>query len=117
MLYSMQSGTWKELKKFELPWGYYIWSSDSKSLYMAVVGAEPGLYRLSIADGEWERLGTLDGLNYGSDELEGLLSLSPDGQPAIMSDTSAVQIFSAKWANGPDCIEAVWIGLAKTLAC
>jgi hypothetical protein len=103
MLYSTQSATWKELKKFELPWGYYVWSSDSKSLYMAVVGAEPGLYRLAIVDGKWERLGKLDGLNYYSDELEGgFLSLSPDGQPAIMSDTSVVQIYSAKWTNGPD---------------
>ena len=48
MLYSTQSGTWKELKKFDLPWGYYIWSRDSKSVYMAVVAGEPGLYRLAI---------------------------------------------------------------------
>jgi hypothetical protein len=67
---------------------------------MAVVGAEPELYRLAVADGQWQRLGKLDGLTFGSDELEGLLSLSPDGQPAIMSDTSVVQIYSAKWDEG-----------------
>jgi Tol biopolymer transport system component len=103
MLYSTQSGTWKELKKFDLPWGYYIWSRDSKSVYMAVVAGEPGVYRLAITDSKWERLGKFDGLNFpGSDELEGFLSLTADDQPAIMSDSSVVQIYSAKWTNGPD---------------
>jgi len=102
MLYSAQSGAWKELRKFDQHWGYYIWSSDSKFLYMAVVGTEPGLYRLSISDGKLERLGALDGLNYGSEDLEGLLSLSPAGQPAIMSDNSVVQIYSAKWTKDPN---------------
>ena len=102
MLYSTQSGAWKELKKFDLPWGYYIWSSDSKSLYMAFIAAERGLYRLAIADGKWELLGKLDGLNIGADELEGFLSLTAEGQPAIMSDTSVVQIYSAKWTKGSD---------------
>ncbi len=97
MLYSTQSGTWKELKKFELPWGYYVWSSDSKSLYMAVTTEQSGLYRLSIADGKWDLIAKLDGLNFGSDELEGFLSLTADGQPAIMSDTSVVQVYSSKW--------------------
>ena len=61
------------------------------------------VYRLAITDSKWERLGKFDGLNFpGSDELEGFLSLTADDQPAIMSDTSVVQIYSAKWTNGPE---------------
>ncbi len=102
MLYAAQSGTWKDLKKFDLPWGYWLWSSDSKSIYMAVTSVAPGVYRLSIPDGKWELITKLDGLNVISDGLENFLSLTADGRPAMMSDTSVVQIYSAKWTKGSD---------------
>jgi dipeptidyl aminopeptidase/acylaminoacyl peptidase len=102
MLYAAESGTWKELKKFDLPWGYWIWSSDGKSIYMAVISGAPGVYRLSIPDAKWELITKLDGLNVTSDGSENFLSLTADGQPAIMSDTSVVQIYSAKWTKESD---------------
>ena len=34
VLYSAQSSTWKDLKKFELPWGYWVWANDGKSVYL-----------------------------------------------------------------------------------
>lgn len=39
-----QSGAWKELRRFEAPWGYWVWSNDSKSIYVAMREAEPGFY-------------------------------------------------------------------------
>lgn len=42
VLYSAQSGTWKDLRKFESPWGYWVWSNDSKSVYLAMTAAETG---------------------------------------------------------------------------
>jgi dipeptidyl aminopeptidase/acylaminoacyl peptidase len=100
VLYSVQSGNWKDLRIFDRPWGNWVWSKDSKSLYidMPNPGLEPerGLYRLAIADGEWSRIGTLDGLNLNGTSL-GFPSITLDDRPAMMSDTSMVQIYSAKW--------------------
>jgi eukaryotic-like serine/threonine-protein kinase len=102
MLYSAQSGAWNLLQKFEVPWGYWIWSGDSKSIYMAVTSVQPGIYRLSIPDGKWELIAKLDGVNISPDLSEGFLSLSADGQPAFMNDTSVVQVYSASWAKASD---------------
>ena len=102
MLYTGQTGAWRDLKKFDLPWGFWIWSSDSKSIYMAVISGAPGVYRLTIPDGKWELIAKFDGLNITSDDLENFLSLTADGRPAIMSDTSVVQVYSAKWNKESD---------------
>jgi eukaryotic-like serine/threonine-protein kinase len=102
MLYTAQTSAWKELKRFDVPWGYWVWSIDSRSIYMAVIPGTPGVYRLSIPDGKWEFVTKFDGVNVTSDELENFLSLTADGRPAIMSDTSVVQIYSAKWTKEAD---------------
>jgi eukaryotic-like serine/threonine-protein kinase len=96
MLYSAQTRTWKELKRFDTPWGYWVWSGDSKFLYFAMTHDQPGIYRLTIPDGKWERVATFDGLNVNPD-FEPFLSLTADDQPALMSDTSVVQIYSLEW--------------------
>jgi eukaryotic-like serine/threonine-protein kinase len=41
MLYSAQTGTSKDLREFEFPWGYWGWSADSKSIYFVVKEPEP----------------------------------------------------------------------------
>jgi Tol biopolymer transport system component len=101
VLYSAQSGTWRDLRKFEAPWGYWIWSNDSKSVYIAMTAAEPGfepgVYRLAIADGTWNQIAKFDGLTLSRSGSENFPSLTSDGRPAIMNDTSVVQIYSAKW--------------------
>ena len=100
-LYSAKTGTWKDLKKLQTDFGYLTWSGDSKSLYMQVMeggpGTERGIYRLTIADAKWELFAKFEGLTVNSDGFEGFASLTPDGQIAIMNDTSAVQIYSIKW--------------------
>lgn len=106
VLYSARNRTWKELKKFETPWGYWVWSSDSKSLNLAMTqaapGEDPGIYRLTIADGTWERIAKFDGVTVPSDTSEGFPSITPDGRLAMMSYTSAIQIYFAKWNGSAD---------------
>jgi len=101
VLYSAESGTWRDLRKFEVPWGYWVWSNDSKYLYIALPTAEPeferGVYRLAIADGTWNQISRFDGLTLSRSGVENFPSLTADGRPAIMNDTSVVQIYSAKW--------------------
>jgi eukaryotic-like serine/threonine-protein kinase len=106
VLYSARNRTWKDLKKFEAPWGYWVWSSDSKSVYVAMTQASPGedrgIYRLTIVDSTWDRIAKFDGLTVSSDGFEGFPCITPNGQLAMMSDTSAIQIYFSKWSTSTD---------------
>ena len=101
VVYSRGTKTWRTLKEFGADWGFWRWSGDSKSVLMAKVapepGEQPGIYRLSIADGKWTLIATFNGLSVSSDWSENLLSITPDGRVAMMSDTSVVQIYSLRW--------------------
>jgi Tol biopolymer transport system component len=96
VLYSAQTKTWKDLHTFDVPWGFWTWASDSKSIYMVLVGGKNGIYQLTVPQGEWKQLCGLDGVNdpTGGDSF---LSLTPDGHPAIMSRTGVGQIYSLRW--------------------
>jgi eukaryotic-like serine/threonine-protein kinase len=101
VLYTVKSGTWKDIRKFDGAWGWCVWSNDSKSVYVqmpiATPGVEPGFYRLGIPDGSWKLITAFNGLTLSSDGQEVFFSLTSDGQIAMMSDTSVVQLYYAKW--------------------
>ena len=96
VLYSAQTKTWRDLRTFDVPWGYWVWASDSKSIYMGLILGNNGIYQLTVPQGEWKHLCGLAGVNdpQGADSF---LSLTPDGQPAIMSRTGVGQIYSLRW--------------------
>jgi DNA-binding winged helix-turn-helix (wHTH) protein/dipeptidyl aminopeptidase/acylaminoacyl peptidase len=96
VLYSAATKTWKDLKQFDTYWGLWIWSNDSRSIYMAMIHAQPGIYRLSVPDGEWKRISGLEGLVdlAGRDAFP---SLTPDGRPALMGSTGVAQVYSLRW--------------------
>ena len=102
MLYSAETKTWKELTQFQVPWGSSKWTSDSKSLYMALTQGQNGIYRLTVPDGKWDKVTGLDGtydagytdIGHGGGVF---LSLTADGQPAMMSHTGVAQIYSLRW--------------------
>jgi serine/threonine protein kinase/Tol biopolymer transport system component len=96
VFYSAQTKTWKDLRTSDVPWGYWVWASDSKSIYMGLIAGNNGIYQLTVPQGEWKQLCGLDGVNdaQGSDSF---MSLTPDGQPAIMSRTGVGQIYSLRW--------------------
>jgi Tol biopolymer transport system component len=93
MIYNVQTQVWDELKKFE-DWGYWVWAFDSKSIFFAQTQKGKGIYRLTIADRKWERVATFDGITLPTESFP---SLTADGRPAIMNDTSVVQIYSLPW--------------------
>ncbi len=95
MLYDVQAQVWTELKRLETHWGFWVWTRDSKAILLAQNKGDKGIYRLTIENGKWERVASLDGITT-SDQVQ-VLSLTADGQPAIMADTSVVQIYSMKW--------------------
>jgi Tol biopolymer transport system component len=98
VFYSAQTKTWKDLHTFDVPWGYWAWASDSKSIYMGLVLGNNGIYQLTVPQVEWKQLCGLEGVNdpRGADSF---LSVTPDGQPAIMSRTGVGQIYSLRWPD------------------
>lgn len=97
MLYNVSKHSWGELKRFDVPWGYWVWTRDSKSILFAQTEEARGIYRLTIANRNWEPIASLDGIKVPDQPNEAYLNLTADGQPAIMNDTSVVQIYSQQW--------------------
>ena len=95
MLYTVASQTWREVKRFDVPWGYWTWSHDSKSIYMALVDQDRGMYRLTIPQAKWERMGAMERID--ARDVDSFVSLAPDGQPAIMSHAGAAQLYELHW--------------------
>jgi Tol biopolymer transport system component len=98
VFYSAQTKTWKNLRTFDVPWGFWTWASDSNSIYMGLVLGNNGIYQLTVPQGEWKLLCPLDGVNDPSG-ADSFMSLTPDGQPAIMSRTGVGQIYSLRWPD------------------
>ena len=104
-IYSVKTKQWKQLKVFQHDWGFFVWAPDSKSLYMtldpqeAAAGEQIGVYRLTVPDGRWEFSTKLTGLNVLTEGAQDFISFTPEGQVAVMSDTSVTQIYQMKWKN------------------
>jgi serine/threonine protein kinase/Tol biopolymer transport system component len=97
-LYSTATKTWKDLRSFPDPWGFWSWARDSKSLYMALFLGKPsdGIYRMTIPRGDWEKFTDVEGINPGN-SIEAFVSVTREGQPAVMSRTGAAQIYLLHW--------------------
>ncbi len=97
MLYSVATKAWTELKNFDAPWGFWIWSNDSQSIFMRVVEGSVGVYRLTVPGGKWEKVSGLDGVNLRAEFDYSLPSLTVDGKPVLMSHVGVEQIYSLRW--------------------
>ncbi len=100
MLYSANTGKWKELTQFHDPAGHLTWSSDSEAIYMGMIKGNDGIYRIAVPDGKWTKVSDLGGTYTGEYTGGGgpaLVSLTADGQPAMMASTGVSQIYSLQW--------------------
>jgi Tol biopolymer transport system component len=95
MLYTAATGAWTKLKDFDMPWGFWIWSHDSQSIYMEATQEKSGIYRLSVPDGKWEKVASLNGVN--ARQPDAYPSVTADGQVAVMSHTGLAQVYSLTW--------------------
>jgi eukaryotic-like serine/threonine-protein kinase len=102
VLYSAKDRSWKTLRAFDSGF-LWAWSNDSRFLYLqnnADAGQEQvrGFDRLTVPDGAWSHVDSNDtGSVIGSAAQGVFLSVTADGQPAMMIDTSMDQIYSADW--------------------
>ena len=104
-IYSVKAKQWKQLKIFEHDWGFFVWAPDSKSLHLmrgpneAATGEPTGIYRLTVPEGKWELFTKFTGMNASIQGAQDFVSITPEGNVAAMSDTSATQIYQMKWSN------------------
>jgi hypothetical protein len=54
-----------------------------------------GMYRLSVPDGAWEKVASMDSIEIA--QLNGFVSVTADGEPAIMGHTGAAQVYLLAW--------------------
>jgi serine/threonine protein kinase/Tol biopolymer transport system component len=96
VMYSAKTKTWKDLHVFDAVWSYWTWAADSQSLFMSHVEGNKGIYQLTVPEGKWTKLSGLEGVNDPSG-FDSFLSLTPQGQPAIMSRTGVAQLYLLHW--------------------
>jgi Tol biopolymer transport system component len=94
VLYTAATGKWSDLKTFEAPQGFWVWTKDSNAIYMGMGEGQGGIFRLSVPSGQWEKI--ID-REVNTQNIDSFLSLSPEGQPVIMSHTGVPQIYYLPW--------------------
>jgi len=95
MLYTAATRRWGELRRFDAGWGYYAWSLDSRFIYFGQTQEKVGMYRLSVPGGAWEKVASMDTIDASA--VDGFVSVTADGQPAIMSHSGAAQVYLLSW--------------------
>ena len=94
MIYSAATKQWRTLMRFDAREGFYAWSPDSRSIYFTQTQTHAGLYRVSVPDGVRERVSDIP--DVGANNLQ-FVSITADGQPAVMANSGAAQVYSLQW--------------------
>jgi len=94
VIYSAATKQWRTLFRFTAPDGYYAWSPDSRTIYFSETQSHAGMYRLSVPDGACQRVGDIPDTGPMN---EAFVSVTADGQPAIMSPAGTEQVYSLQW--------------------
>ena len=94
VIYSAATKQWRTLFQFSAPDGYYAWSPDSRTIYFSETQTHAGMYRLSVPDGACQRVSDIPDTGPMN---EAFVSVTADGQPAIMSPAGAEQVYSLQW--------------------
>jgi Tol biopolymer transport system component len=94
VIYSAATKQWRELRRFDAPWGFYAWTPDSRFIYFDQTQTLPGMYRLSVPSGAWERISDIPWMGSVTDAF---VSVTADGQPAVMNHTGVAQVYSLLW--------------------
>ncbi len=94
VIYSVATKQWRTLMQFDAPDGYYAWSPDSRTIYFSQTQTHAGMYRLSVPDGGRKRVSDIPDTTVLN---EAFVSVTADGQPAIMSPAGAEQLYSLQW--------------------
>lgn len=90
-LYDMQHGTWSDLANIGA--NDVVWTPDSRYVFFdTVLGVEPTLYRVRIADKRVEAWADLRGLHRGG-FYDPWLGVSPEGDPILLGDRTIEEVY------------------------
>jgi Tol biopolymer transport system component/tRNA A-37 threonylcarbamoyl transferase component Bud32 len=94
VIYSPATKQWRTLMQFDAREGFYAWSPDSRFIYFTQNQTHAGLYRVSVPDGVRERVSDVPDVGNLNAQL---VSVTADGQPAVMANSGAAQVYSLQW--------------------
>ncbi|WP_158787670.1 protein kinase [Granulicella sp. L46] len=94
VIYSPATKQWRTLMHFDAREGFYAWSPDSRFIYFTQNQTHAGLYRVSVPDGVRERVSDVPDVGNLNAQL---VSVTADGQPAVMANSGAAQVYSLQW--------------------
>jgi Tol biopolymer transport system component len=94
VIYTVRTKQWRTLMQFNAPDGYCAWSPDSRTIYFSQTQTHAGMYRLSVPDGGRKRVSDIPDTTVWN---EAFVSVTADGQPAIMRYAGAEQVYSLRW--------------------
>src|SRR5207249_8995259 len=94
MRYSPVTKTWTEFGDIHTSFNWWVWSRDSKFIYYT---ANEGIYRIPLSTGKSEFFASFKDIKLPANDTVGIISMTPNNMPAIMSDTSVQQIYSLEW--------------------
>jgi Tol biopolymer transport system component len=94
VIYTARTKQWRTLMQFDAPDGFYAWSPDSRNIYFSQTQTDAGMYRLSVQDGVRKRVSDIPDTTVFN---QAFVSVTAEGQPAIMSNAGAEQVYSLKW--------------------
>ena len=93
MLYDIEKKSWSQLASSRL--GFENWSPDGKYLYAEDYSDKTDdIVRVTVANGQMERLLSLKEIPRGFDPWEFWVGLAPDDSPLLMRDRSTQEIYS-----------------------
>jgi Tol biopolymer transport system component/tRNA A-37 threonylcarbamoyl transferase component Bud32 len=94
VIYTAATKQWRTLMQFDAPEGFYAWSPDSRFVYFSQTETHAGMYRVSVPDGARQRVSDIPDVGMFN---EAFVSVTADGQPAIMSHAGAAQVYLLQW--------------------
>jgi Tol biopolymer transport system component/tRNA A-37 threonylcarbamoyl transferase component Bud32 len=94
VIYSAATKEWRTLMEFDAPEGFYAWAPDSRTIYFSQAQTKPGMYRVSVPDGVRQRVSDIPDTTVMNNAF---VSVTADGQPAIMAPAGAAQVYSLQW--------------------
>jgi Tol biopolymer transport system component len=86
MIYSAATKQWRTLMKFD--------ARDSRNIYFTQTQTHAGMYRVSVPDGVRQRVSDVP--DVGANNFQ-FVSVTADGQPAVMANAGAAQVYSMQW--------------------
>jgi Tol biopolymer transport system component/predicted Ser/Thr protein kinase len=98
LLLDLSTQKWHQLADKMGTLGYMTWSPDSKYIgFDTSFTADPGFFRVRVADGQIGRVVSLKNIRRFFPELGEWSGMAPDGSPLVVRDISTQEIYGLDW--------------------